>query len=285
MEPERRDRPYLIVLAGSAMGTMHALESSTTVIGRGDRADLRIIDDGISREHARVVRAGPAFYVEDLRSTNGTFCNGSRIERQKLAEGDKILVGAQTVLKFTFHDRLDEAFQRQMTESALRDSLTKIYNKRFFMERIENEIGHLQRHDTTLALLFIDLDHFKKVNDNLGHLAGDKVLQDLSALMERTLRTEDTLARYGGEEFAILTRGLAQEQAVAFGERVREAVATYPFSYENHTLKCTISVGVAVMPDPGIRNAADLIAAADEAMYLAKRGGRNRVHLAITKRA
>jgi diguanylate cyclase (GGDEF)-like protein len=280
MEVASRDRPYLIVLAGSAMGTMHALESATTVIGRSDKADLRIIDDGISREHARVVRVGPAFYVEDLRSTNGTFCNGSRVEKQMLAEGDKILVGAQTVLKFTFHDRLDEAFQRQMTESALRDSLTKLYNKRFFMERIENEIGHVFRHNSSLALLFVDIDHFKQVNDSHGHLAGDHLLQELSQLMEQSLRVEDTLARYGGEEFAILTRGLSAEQAVAFAERLRTTVAQEPFVFEGKKIACTISVGVALLPHPQITTSAQLVAAADEAMYLAKRAGRNRVQMA-----
>jgi len=283
METASRDRPYLIVLAGSAMGTMHALDDAITVIGRGDKSDLRIVDDGISREHARIVRQGPAFFVEDLQSTNGTFCNGSRIERQMLSEGDKILVGAQTVLKFTFHDRLDEAFQRQMTESALRDSLTKLYNKRFFMERIENELGHVLRHKSPLALLFVDIDHFKRVNDDHGHLAGDHLLQGLAQLMEQTLRVEDTLARYGGEEFAVLTRGLNTEQAVAFGERLREAVAGHRFIHEGKVLSCTISVGVALLPHPSWKTSAQLIAAADEAMYLAKRAGRNRVHLATAQ--
>jgi two-component system, cell cycle response regulator len=138
-EKPKRDRPYLIVLAGTSMGAMHLLDKEITVIGRAEKADLRIIDDGISREHSRVLREGDQIVLEDLGSTNGTYCNATRVTRQPLSEGDKIMIGTGTILKFTFHDEIDEVFQQQLTESALRDPLTRTYHKKFFLDRIQSE--------------------------------------------------------------------------------------------------------------------------------------------------
>ena len=128
---------YLVVMAGSNVGEMYKLEKGRVILGRGDKVDLRLLDDGISREHASLSRDGAQFVLKDLDSTNGTYCNGQRVSRHILAEGDKILLGSTTILKFSYHDKLDEAFQRQMSESALRDGLTRAYNKRYFSERVE----------------------------------------------------------------------------------------------------------------------------------------------------
>src|SRR4051812_712283 len=106
---------YLVVMAGSNVGEMYKVDKDQLVIGRGDKANLRLLDDGIPREHARIVKEGGQIALEDLGSTNGTYCNGVRVTRQVLAEGDKILLGSTTILKFSYHDKLDEAFQRQMS--------------------------------------------------------------------------------------------------------------------------------------------------------------------------
>src|SRR6188508_471912 len=159
---------YLVVMAGSNVGEMYKLDKAQLVIGRGDKADLRLVDDGISRDHARIVKDGDRMVLEDLGSTNGTYCNGERVSRQPLSEGDKILLGTTTILKFSYHDKLDEAFQRQMSESALRDGLTRAYNKRYFSERVESELQYSLRHATPLSLIFLDIDHFKAINDQHG---------------------------------------------------------------------------------------------------------------------
>ncbi|HEX7508055.1 MAG TPA: FHA domain-containing protein, partial [Polyangia bacterium] len=112
--PTSRDQAYLIVLAGSAMGEMFKIVRPQTIIGRGQTAHLRMMDDGISREHCEIQIEGDSMILHDLGSTNGTFCRGLRVDRQVLEDGDKILVGSSTVLKFTYHDSLDEVFQRQM---------------------------------------------------------------------------------------------------------------------------------------------------------------------------
>ncbi|HVZ87936.1 MAG TPA: GGDEF domain-containing protein [Polyangia bacterium] len=268
---------YLVVLSGSNVGEMYRLDQETIVIGRGDKVDVRLVDDGISREHARLLKQESQFVLEDLGSTNGTFCNGDRVDRRALAEGDKILIGSATILKFGYQDQLEEMFQRQMSESALRDGLTHAFNKRYFSDRIETEFQSAVRHETPLSLIFLDIDHFKKINDIYGHPAGDQVLTQLSTLVMSLLSDDEMFARYGGEEFAILARGLELADAAALSERLRIAVEGQTFSDGDRTIPVTVSVGVARAPAAGMASAADLVARADETMYAAKRGGRNRV--------
>jgi two-component system cell cycle response regulator len=267
----------LVVLSGSSVGEIYRLEKDRVVLGRGDKVDLRLIDDGISREHAQVVRLSGQLLVEDLGSTNGTYCNGERIQRHPLAEGDKILLGSTTILKFSYQDRLDEMFQRQMSESALRDGLTRAFNKRYFSERIESEFQYAARHRAPLSLIFIDIDHFKKINDLHGHQAGDYVLTQLATLLMSMLGEEEVLARYGGEEFAILARGSESAAAASLSERMCAAVAAHPFAHAGTAISVTVSIGVASALAPGLGSAAELVARADETMYAAKRAGRNRV--------
>jgi len=271
---------YLVVMAGSNVGEMYKLDKDQLVIGRGDKADLRLLDDGISRDHARVVKDGAAMMLEDMGSTNGTYCNGVRVTRQALSEGDKILLGSTTILKFTYQDQLDEAFQRQMSESALRDGLTRAYNKRYLTERIDSELQYALRHDTPVSLIFLDIDHFKRINDVHGHQAGDHVLVQLATLAMSILGEDEVFARYGGEEFAVITRGMEVAAAQALSERIRTSVEAHPFVFGDATIPVTISIGVSRAPGPGIATSVDLVARADEALYAAKRAGRNRVCVA-----
>jgi diguanylate cyclase (GGDEF)-like protein len=272
---------YLVVLAGSNVGEMYKVEKDRTVMGRAESADIRLFDEGISREHAQVVQekgdTGSRNILEDMGSTNGTFCNGARVQRQVLADGDKILLGSTTILKFTYQDKLDEMFQRQMSESALRDGLTKAFNKRYFAERLETEYLYAVRHEAPMSLMFLDIDHFKRINDLHGHPAGDFVLVELAKIAHGSLRNEDIFSRYGGEEFAVISRGTDVDQARELAERLRRAVEEHAFSFEGKPIPVTISVGVARAPDPGVGTPAEFIALADETMYRAKRSGRNRV--------
>ena len=158
----KRDRAYLVVLAGASVGEMYKVDGDKTIIGRGQKAQVRLLDDGISREHAQLVTEGSKIFLEDLGSTNGTFCNGLKVDRRELSDGDKILVGSTTILKFTYHDNLDEIFQKQMYESALRDGLTKAFNKKYFTDRLESELTFALRHGTPLVLVMFDIDHFKR---------------------------------------------------------------------------------------------------------------------------
>jgi two-component system cell cycle response regulator len=269
-------RAQLVVLAGSNVGEMYNMQGTLT-IGRGRDADIRIQGDGISRQHARIRVGNEDVQFEDLGSTNGSFVNGERASRCALQDGDKIQLGSATILKFTYQDEIDEDFQRQMFESASRDALTQIYNKRFFLERLHSEFAFSMRHKALLSLIIFDIDHFKLINDTHGHLAGDFVLAELAKTVSPMIRSEDVFARYGGEEFVIMSRSTDPPSAAVVSERVRQTVERFRFEYEGKRLSVTVSLGMAGMPNPEIKAPEDLLARADRALYEAKRGGRNRM--------
>jgi diguanylate cyclase (GGDEF)-like protein len=277
----QRDRAYLIVLAGTNVGEMFRIDAGESFVGRGQVASVRLNDDGISRKHARLVQSSGEVMIEDLDSANGTVVNGVPVKMQILKDGDKIRLGSTTILKFTYNDHLDESFQQQMYEAALRDGLTKAFNKKYFLDRLETEIAYAKRHNAHLSLVMFDVDLFKRVNDTYGHLAGDFVLTRLAKVASATCRTEDVFARYGGEEFGILCRGVALANAGVLAERLRSTVEATVFEHEGHRLPVTISAGVAAHPEIPIDTGPQLIAAADAALYEAKRGGRNRVLLKL----
>ena len=275
-----RNQAYLIVLSGGNVGEMYKISATReTTLGRGKEATIRLLDEGVSRKHSQIRLHHNSLILEDLGSRNGTFCNGQKVTSHVLQDGDKIQVGRTSVFKFTYSDYLDESFQRQMYDSALRDSLTRAFNKRYFQERLESEFRFAERHLAPLALLLMDIDHFKQVNDKHGHLAGDQVLSAFAKSIHKGIRSEDVFARYGGEEFAIITRAISQDAAVIFAERLRRVISDVKIPYANTCISITMSVGVACMPEYRAVSSIDLIAAADRMLYRAKRAGRNRVEV------
>jgi diguanylate cyclase (GGDEF)-like protein len=166
-----------------------------------------------------------------------------------------------------------------MLESVLRDDLTKAFNKKYFLDRVESEFAYAVRHNMPVALVSFDIDHFKQTNDTFGHQAGDQVLIEVASAVQGTVRVEDVFARVGGEEFSIVCRGADLMQVRIVGDRVRYAVEKRKIVYEGRSIPITISVGVAAVPSPSIRDATEFISAADQMLYEAKRTGRNRVCL------
>lgn len=272
-----RNRATLTVLTGSASGKMFKLHPSMT-IGRAPVCEIRLEDDGLSRTHARILCEGGDASIEDLQSRNGTFVNGERIHAVvEIHDGDKIQCGRGTVMRFSFADDLDESFHENMMSSALRDGLTKLFNKRYLMERLDSELKFAQRHETSLSLLMLDIDHFKKVNDAHGHLAGDAVLERLASQLMKAVRNEDVVARFGGEEFAIVLRAIGLEPATGMAERLRKLVEGTVVESGGKQLRATVSIGVAGFPATPAKTVTELIEAADKALYRAKHAGRNRV--------
>jgi len=275
-----RHHVYLIVIVGDNVGEMHELRDGDTVIGRGRRAKIALHDDGVSRAHARVRREGNALMIEDLGSRNGTFVNGRRIHAPSpLFEGDKIQLGTRTMLRATMQDTFDERFQRQLVEAAMFDALTRAHSRGYFQDRLEAELRFAERHGTPLALVLLDLDHLKQVNDQYGHAAGDRVLVEVARAVHEHVRAEDLFGRLGGDEFGILCRSTPLAVAATFAERLRTLVAELTVSIAGATLPVTVTVGVAAFPDVACRTGSDLVEAADRALYLAKMQGRNRVAL------
>jgi diguanylate cyclase (GGDEF)-like protein len=270
-------RATLTVLTGSSTGQMYKVPK-VVAIGRAPSCEVRIDDDGLSRTHARVRVEGEAAWVEDLKSRNGTYVNGTRISgTSELHEGDKVQVGRGTVLRFGFQDELDDSYNENLVSSALRDSLTRLFNKRYLLDRLDSELKFAQRHETALTLLMLDLDHFKKTNDDHGHLAGDAVLAHLAGTLTRAVRNEDVIARFGGEEFAIVLRAIGIEPATQMAERLRRHVEQTIVPFQSQELRATVSIGIAGFPSSPIKSVEELVDAADQALYRAKRGGRNKV--------
>jgi diguanylate cyclase (GGDEF)-like protein len=276
--PRRQLKPAIIVLMGSNVGETFPLGSGEVILGRAPTSTIRLNDDGVSRRHARLAPLPTGeWMVEDLGSANGTLVNGERVSARALADNDKIQLGPATLVKFTFHDELEENFQRQMYDAALRDGLTKAFNKKYFLTRLDTELAYARRHKTHLSLVLFDVDHFKKINDTYGHIAGDAVLVGLAQIATRTIRTEDVFARYGGEEFAVICRGVSRDQSCVLAERLRLLVEGGAFEADKRRIPVTISLGVAGMPEFAAESSLQLVAAADEALYSAKRSGRNKV--------
>ena len=274
-----RDRASLVVLAGPRVGTLVRIEGRELIIGRSLRAELCVDDDGVSRHHARVRPGEGGIWIEDLGSRNGTFVNGIKVTGPvRLEDGDKIHVGRSSIIKFTYHDALDDSFQERVVVSALRDPLTRLYNKRYFDERLDAELRFAHRHGSQLALLMIDVDHFKRVNDQRGHLVGDTVLTAVAQTLARAIRNEDVVARVGGEEFVVILRATALDQALLLGERLRRKVEELRIEHDGggEPLRVTVSIGAAAVT-PGVGTADELVGAADRALYAAKQAGRNRV--------
>lgn len=268
--------PYLIFIAGKQIGKQFKIVAPEMLIGRSDDCHIKIEDDGVSRRHARVVVEEGQHILMDNGSTNGTFANGARVDRHVLHDGDKIQIGSNTILKYTVQDSLEEHAQRALYDSATKDALTGAYNKKFFADRLKSEFAFAHRRGLKLSLLLFDIDHFKKINDTFGHVAGDSVLRELAGVVTRQLRTEDIFARYGGEEFGIILRDTDAEKAFIIAERVRRGVETYKFTHEGQTISVTVSLGSATLDKERHPDTKALVQAADELLYRAKRGGRNR---------
>lgn len=277
--PSQREHVTLSVLAGGSAGALYVLGTETISIGRDADNAVVLSDVGVSGHHARIVRKRGRFILEDLGSTNGTFVNGHPITTPtELSDGDRIDLGQASVLGVRYQDAVELEAAQKLYESVVRDPLTGLYNRRHFQERLNAEWAYAVRHRASIALVMMDIDHFKRVNDTYGHLGGDEVLRVIGAAVTAQIRAEDIAARFGGEEFIVLSRGLDLAQAVAFAERLRRGIAATKPRFQSTTIPVTASFGVAVMPaDQPIADSAALVARADAALYRAKHEGRNRV--------
>jgi two-component system cell cycle response regulator len=279
LPPSGDTRATLTLLTGLHAGRLLAIDGSTMIIGRAGDADVAVDDPGVSRRHARIART-PAggFYVEDLGSTNGTFVGSRRIGVALLQPGDVLQLGPLRA-RFAIVDSVEETLYRQLYESSVRDPLTNVFNRKYFVARLLAEIARARRADGDVAVLMIDVDSLKRVNDSFGHLAGDRALCAVATRILRVLRVEDVLARYGGDEFVVLAAGTSPFDAERLGERVRRAVEGLLMSAQGREVGITTSIGVASLSELATDEepVAGLLAMADARMYGAKESGKNKV--------
>jgi len=160
---------------------------------------------------------------------------------------------------------------------SIRDGLTELYNHKHSMALVANEFERVGRYQEWLSVLMVDIDHFKRINDEHGHPTGDIILRDVARIMRETLRTVDSIGRYGGEEFIAILPHTSYDESKRTGERVRKAVDDHTFRSGEKKIKGTISIGVSSYPAEGVDTPNGLIREADKALYRAKETGRNRV--------
>lgn len=256
----------------SGVGVIGSVFQSGTVL-HVDRAER------IQRSPRPRYRTGSfiAFPIRAGRDVVGVFCATDRHDEQPFTRDDVSAIRALMAPAALALAR-DRALQQAevYAHAATLDALTGAFNRRYFQVRLEEELERSRRHKIPLALLMVDVDDFKSINDSFGHLAGDTVLRDIAEILRRSIRVFDICARFGGEEFAIIMPGSGADSASKIAERIRERIEAYrPSDAQLRDLRVTASVGLAVSTME--IHAYDLVAGADQALYVAKRGGKNRI--------
>lgn len=285
----RERRPVLVFLRGELLAAPIPLERDEVILGRALGADVRVNDARASRLHARITTekdgaAGETRYrIFDLGSTNGTIVNGIPVRDVLLEDGDKIIIG-EHLLRFDLLDDIDREFQRHIHRLLAHDELTGLLTSKSFFSELRREAARAESERRPFCVLMMDLDHFKEVNDQYGHLVGSETIEMVGTLITRALRTGDVAARFGGEEFAAFLLDADCAQGLIAAERVRVAIEEHAFpatrraapAEATQMLHITISIGVAAYPDDA-RDPLELVELADTALYRAKHLGRNRV--------
>lgn len=277
-QPKSGGDPCLVHIypTGEGMGSRFTLGESAVVIGRDEDCQIHIDDESVSRRHACVQHESDGHMVNDLNSTNGTFVNDVRVTSRKLKDGDYLHIG-NAIYRYLSGGNVEAAYHEEIYRLTIIDALTGVHNKRYFMEFLGRELSCAVRYRRPMALLMVDIDHFKEINDKHGHLCGDYALRELSARVRAVVRKEDLFARYGGEEFAMVLLETGQEGSLPIAERLRQLVAEQPFQYEGQSFQVTVSIGVAAASGDDWLTTTELIRQADEKLYQAKHEGRNRV--------
>jgi diguanylate cyclase (GGDEF)-like protein len=266
----------LVQMSGPSVGKRYPLRGGELTIGRETGNTIVVDVDSVSRRHARIFHRDETYFVSDHASTNGTFVNEREVHADTpLRSGDHLKVG-RVIFKFLSGDDVESQYHEAIYTLTITDGLTQIHNKRYLLEFLEREMGRCHRYGRPLSLLLFDIDHFKRINDTHGHVAGDFVLRELAAAIRSRVRNEQCFARYGGEEFAIASPEAGPENVRALAEKVRRVVQEQRFVFEGKKIPVTISVGVADMTHE-ITEPLQFIQAADAKLYAAKRAGRNRV--------
>jgi two-component system, cell cycle response regulator len=268
-----QDVLVLIYPAGQNMGRKYELKGKMITLGRDQGNDIVVSSDSVSRRHARLSMEGNRRLLTDLESTNGSYVNDQPIMSQVLKNGDQVKIG-DTIFKYLVGSDIEASYHEEIYKMTIIDGLTQVFNKRYFLEALGREMARAQRYSRPLSILMFDIDHFKRVNDTYGHLAGDYVLQSLARVISTRARREEIFARYGGEEFVILLPETQKEGAMELAEQLRKRVASHLFVFEGEEIPVTVSIGVSTIVNENVPEN-EFVRRADEKLYLAKSEGRN----------
>ncbi len=261
---------------GSGMGVRYTLGHTPVVLGRDSTSDIHVNDQSASRRHARVQPGAGGYDAVDLHSTNGTYVNDKPVATVRLKDGDYLRVG-NYIFRFLAGGNVEADYHEVIYRLTIIDGLTGIHNQRFLLEFLDRELARSARYKRPVALIMLDLDRFKEVNDNLGHLGGDYTLRELANVIRQAIRKEELFARYGGEEFILVLPETSRDGALELAERIRHLVEEHRFEYEGESFRITISLGVYATQGEETLTPNELIRRADLHLFAAKNGGRNQV--------
>ena len=269
----------LVQIYGPDLGKKFAVDTAELTIGRGENCEIVLEMDNVSRRHCTLFSREGSVFLHDNDSTNGTYLNSVEVRGEApLRSGDLIKIGS-AIFKFLFGGELgsiEAQYHEEIYRLTIIDGLTQAFNKRYLLEFLEREMARCSRHERALSLVLVDIDHFKRINDTFGHLAGDYVLRELALTLKTRIRKEECFARYGGEEFALVLPETGQKNTVFLADKLRKLIEQHQFVFEGKRIAVTFSAGVADML-PEHDGPLAFLKAADQRLYEAKRLGRNQV--------
>lgn len=273
------NRPWcLVVVSPGAMVGQRFELGDAAIVGREGSVDVKIPEPSVSRRHCHIFRKRGGYWVTDLGATNPTRVNGIQVKASPLLEGDLLSIG-ELVLKLLGPRNPENALVAALIDQASKDQLTGLSNRRSFRAAMEEAFNEYRQEGKDLALLVLDIDHFKHINDRFGHPAGDRVLSTVGRIMRDQARATDLPGRIGGEEFAVLLRATVKSEAQRIAERMRLSLAALQLIEDGEPIPVTGSFGIACANGDDV-SADMLYSRADAALYEAKRSGRNRVIVA-----
>lgn len=271
--------PYLVIFIGKDSGKRHKLKPGTMTIGRSPQADISLDDDRISRIHCAIKWSDGTITIEDKGSKNGTYVDSHKISHAILPPGVPLQLG-HSVMKIENKDETEIQYEQSLMHRVSTDALTGIFNRQHFINLASKEIAYARRHHQAVAIIMIDIDNFKCVNDTYGRSIGDLVLVQLADLISEKKRVEDLVGRYDGNKFIILPRGEVDKRNIHRQcERIRDAVEKFKFCHADACVQITASIGYHLnrpLDNGKVESLIDdLIDKAEQALYLAKDKGKN----------
>ncbi|MGV6826620.1 MAG: GGDEF domain-containing protein [bacterium] len=271
-----KNLPFLSIIYPQNKKNLFKVTEEPQVIGRGETASVVLDDDMASRAHCEFWLENEGVFVRDLGSTNGTLIDNALIETAQLTQESRLLIGDH-ILKLEYKNEHELEYDKKLIQAATTDALTGIANRRTLMDRARELYNQCLSNDRSLALVMLDIDHFKRVNDNWGHPAGDLVIKRVAQLLAAQCSSADICGRYGGEEFMVLLPDRSKTSVVDFCEGLRKQVEDFVFSWGGENIPVTISLGASIGEGRELPGLEQSVSQADDALYQAKEGGRNRL--------
>lgn len=271
-----KNLPFLTIIYPHESKGTYLITDEKQIIGRGKHAAIVLNDDLASREHCQFWLGQQGVIIKDMVSTNGTIIDSQTIDEAVLSQESRLLIGTH-IFKLEYKNEHELEYDKKLLQAATLDALTGIANRKTLMERARSLYGQCAHNERTLALVMVDIDHFKRVNDSLGHPAGDQVIKQVAQVLAENCSSKDICGRYGGEEFMMLLPDKHYSDLENLCQSVRKQIKDTHFTWEGGAIRVTISMGASVGEGAKLPGLEASVEHADRLLYEAKERGRNRL--------